>query len=208
MIVFDKQSWHYRLIRYTFGESFFLDYSEVDWEKTESQPGDTKNFQIFHKSKPKTVNLCPYCRGVVAGVIALPFVFIYKLFPHKPKKQMTHQQIMKNMKFRSNIIRVAAGSINIGLGIRNLYLDEPVAAAVQFAVGIVIMTMHLWLKPFALGIMSLMLFLKLIHKEKPKKAKEQKVKNPSLLLTKLNAEHDKICPPIFFIDKKSEDQLT
>ena len=47
-----------------------------------------------------------------------------------------------------------------------------------------------------------------IRKHKPrKKPKPKPEKQPSLLMSKLHAEHEKICPPIYFVEKINEDHL-
>jgi len=86
MIVFDINSWHYKLILYTFGKNFFLDTSELDW-KAIKEIDSTKLIDMTWNNyprieKPKTVNLCPYCRAVVASTVLLPLVFLWRLFPY------------------------------------------------------------------------------------------------------------------------------
>lgn len=203
MLVFDNMSWHYKLILYSWGENFFLDTSEIDWKKLESIPGDNiKNMSWieFPKiSKPKTVNLCPYLRALVGSIIALPFVWLYRKFPRIPHKPRTHIEVMKSMERRSIILRYGLAALNIGLGLWRLLDGEYGMAAFQIGIGLFI----IFIKPISRFMIRVMAYLpKRKHKKQltPKEPKE-----PSLLKAKIAAEHDKICPPIFFIDKKTNE---
>jgi len=215
LLLFDNHAWHYKLILYTFGEQFFLDTSEVDWKATEDESLNKEVFQIVYKSKPKTVNLCPYCRAVVASVITLPIVFLWRLYPHKPKKELTHQEVMKKMRRRSKYIRIAAGSFNISFGIWHILTDQDyTAAAIQIFIGAtLILIFPFWSHVSRVIVPIIQLIRKVRYALFPKtykikKTKPKKVKSPSLFMTKIHAEHEKICPAIYFIDKSTEENLT
>ncbi len=203
MLIFNKKAWHYKLIIYSFGESFFLDMSEIDWRATEDNDSNHRGFKIIYKTKPKTVNLCPYCRAVVASVISLPVLWLWRKLPHKEKKPQTHEESMKNLKRRSLFIRLGAGGMNIAFGIGHIFGDqEYTIAAIQIIIGVGIIFIY------PIGKLAFKIYdLWPKQKRKVKVAKPEKHKNPSLIMTKLNAEHEKICPPIFFIDKQREDNL-
>lgn len=212
MLIFNKYSWHYRLILFTLGEKFFLDTTKIDWRATESQPADTPNFKIIYKSLPKTVNLCPYCRAVVYCLMTLPFVYVWKLFPHKPTKELTHAQIMKRMKRRSFLIRCSAGSFNLALGIWHIFFDQQYfVAAIQISLGLILILLfpfwNIFFKIFRPVGKVISPIVKSIYAMLPKKKQSQEdllditEKNPSLFKAKIAAEHDKICPPIYFVDK-------
>ncbi len=203
MLIFNKKSWHYKLILYSWGENFFLDTSEIDWKKLESIPGDNiKNMSWieFPKiQKPKTVNLCPYLRALVGSVIALPFVWLYRKIPRKPSKPRTHIEVMKSMERRSIILRYGLAALNFGLGAWRIVDGEWAMAAFNIGVAMFI----IYVKRFGL----LMFFISKHWPKRKHKVKTVKPKNPSLLKAKLVAEHDKICPPIFFVDTPGVDDL-
>ena len=120
MIVFDINSWHYKLILYTFGKNFFLDTSELDW-KAIKEIDSTKLMDLTWENyprieKPKTVNLCPYCRAVVASTILLPLVFLWRLFPHK-KRDESRAAMMKRSDRNFKLVRcvVAGGFAAFGV---------------------------------------------------------------------------------------------
>ena len=87
-IISSTSSWHYRLIVYVFSSEFFLETDGIDIVAMDAVNME-KDFEIIYKKKPRTVNLCPYCRAIVGAVIMFPFVVLYRLFPHK-KKIRTH----------------------------------------------------------------------------------------------------------------------
>jgi len=209
VIIFDKKSWHYRLVIYVFTSEFFLEDDGFDTKAMESIDME-KDFRVIYKKKSKTVNLCPYCRGVVGAIVSLPFVWLYRKFPHKEKKPLTHQQIMKNIHRRGIYIRYVAGSVNLGLGISLILNDQAhITAAIQIGLGLLLTVLF----PFSVKIFTylvpvLRITIKFLQSLLPKKeqTKSEKIKNPSLIMTKLNAEHDKICPPIYFVNtSKPED---
>ena len=201
-LIFDKNAWHYRLILWIFGEHFFDD-AKIDWPKVESINGDDLKKigwnGLPRKYTPKTVNFCPYCRAVVGSAISAPFLYIWRLFPHKPKPRRNRQQMLKRMRIQSWIIRIIAASLDIGFGIKNLFGGEIIGALIQFAVAAFVLTGQIWIPPI----------FKWIAKNtamKPRKIKVKKPKQTSKIVKKIEEKHDVICPPIFFIDKTSNEE--
>ena len=103
MIVFNTSSWHYKLVLYVFGKNFFTEKDTVDFDRY------GKDREIIWTRKPKVVNFCPYCRGVLAAFWMIPFVFIWRKFPHK-KKELTHDEIMKRIKAFFEYIKFRDGN--------------------------------------------------------------------------------------------------
>ncbi|MCK5343087.1 MAG: hypothetical protein KAR20_06770, partial [Candidatus Heimdallarchaeota archaeon] len=167
------------------------------------------DFRIIYKTKPKTVNLCPYARAVVAAIVTVPFVYLWRKYPHKSKPKMTHAQIIKNMERRSLIIRLLAGGVNISLGLKNIIFDDGyggiAAGMIQILIGLGLMTSHLWAPQ------SIQWIIK--HWSKVKWNREKKIpqkkepKNPSNLTKKICETHDIICPPIWFVDMGKSENL-
>jgi len=201
-LIFDKKSWHYRLILWSFGEHFFDD-AKIDWPKVESISGDDlKKIEwngLPRIYSPKTVNFCPYCRAVVGSAISAPFLYIWRLFPHKPKPSRTREEMLKRMRIQSWTIRIIAALLNIGFGIKNLFEGEIIGALIQFVVAAFVLTGQIWIPPI----------FKLIAKYtamKPRKPKVKKPKQTSKIVKKIEEKHDVICPPIFFIDKTNNEE--
>lgn len=159
--------------------------------------------------KPRTVNFCPYCRAVVAAVVTLLFVWLWRRFPHKEKKQRSRAEITRDMERRSLIIRSLAGGINIALGIKNIVFDDGLGGVIgglfQIIIGVVLITAHLWGANLVRWIIKHSPRFKWKRKHKPKKIKEPK--KPSEFLKKVHEKHELICPPIFFVDIKNPDSL-
>ena len=126
MLLYHTDSWHYRLVLYVFSKDFFMETDGIDLEAMKSQwdsrPPNTDDIEIIYKKKPRTVNFCPYCRAVGAAAFSLPFVFLWRLYPHKPKPKETHAQIMKRMRRNSWIARIIGACINVPLGIKNIVI--------------------------------------------------------------------------------------
>jgi len=209
MLLYNADSWHYNLVLYVFTKNFFLDTTELDFKAMESQyDTQTKedNFKIIYKSKPKTINFCPYCRAVVAAIASAPFVYLWRLYPHKEKPRKTHAEIMKNIHRRGWIARIIGSSFNVLLGIKNISsLDEAsiITGIIQIALGAILLSAHLWAPQVVRWI--------ILHSPKwERKSKSQKVKKPREQLTiikKIQSKHDLYCPPIFFIDAKKSESL-
>jgi len=217
VIQFDVRSWHFKLIMYIFGNNFFtkeefdmdatikkIDENSVkrlEWDKTKSRKEEDKEIKdsLVYNQVSKTINFCPYCRAILFGSLMLPFVFVWRLFPHKKKEPLTHQQIMKRMNQRSWLIRICAGGINVGLGAPKLFSGEEFemyVGVIQIGIGISIIFMNY------IGNFLAPLIVKIIkYFEKPEKPqKEKPTKNPSLWSVYLHTKHEKICPVVKFVD--------
>ncbi len=120
--IFDTSSWHYRLVLYVFGKSFFFN-EEVDRDKVHKErlmieektrkefPNDDDalekayhafHMRVFHEekflsyTKMKNTSFCPYCRAVVSSLIIFPFCVIYKLIPKKEPREYNYKEAKKN----------------------------------------------------------------------------------------------------------------
>lgn len=182
----------------------------LDFEAMESQYNPqtkTDNFEFVYKKKPRTVNFCPYCRAVVAAIVTLPFVYIWRLFPHKPKPKQTHLQIMKRLNRNSWLARGIGGGINFVIGGKNVLLAEDfglmIMGFVQIGIGVALITGHMWAPQLIRWIIE--------HtpkrKTKLKVTKEEKPKKSSELAKKIHEKHDIICPPIFFVDPMDQEDM-
>lgn len=182
----------------------------LDLEAMDSQyNAQTKQeeFKFIYKKKPKTVNFCPYCRAVVAAIACLPFVYLWRLYPHKPKPKKSHEEIMKGISRRGWIARIIGAGINIGLGIKNiLYGMEDgmyISGVIQIIIGVCLLTAHLWAPQMIRWI--ILHSPKWERKHKPVKIK--KPREPSKLAQKIKSKHDIYCPPIFFVENMDQEKL-
>ncbi len=191
-LVFKKNAWHYRLVWFTFGEEFF---TEIDWDQTLKTSEAYNDIQWVRKTK--TVNLCPYCRAVVGSLISFPFIFVWRLFPHKERKKETHQEIMKRSKRNSTIVRLAAMAFMGGIGILKVFEGEYNLSVFYF----VLVLFNLF------NIRIFQWFLKHLPKFKTKKITNGDSKKPSKIIKKIESKHDLVCPPIFFIDVRKDYDL-
>jgi len=206
MIVFDKKAWHYRLILWTFGENFFLDTSELDW-KAIREIDSTKLIDMTWENyprieKPKTVNLCPYCRAVVASTVLLPLVFLWRLFPHK-KKERSHAEIIKRSERTAKIVRYTIAGGFAAFGVWKI-IHEDYGMGV-FYLGLAVFNVK---SPEILKWVITHLNKIYLRKKKSKVIKVKKPKKPSKILTIISKKHDAICPPVWFIDKDNAEKLT
>lgn len=169
---------------YVFGKSFFIEKDKVDWGETE------KNRDIVWISKPKIVNLCPYCRAVVCGIFLMPAVWINKKIPRKKKekKPFDFKKSQRNLK----IMRIVACGGFCVLGIYYLLEGQYYLATLNFGIG----SFQLWSKP----IFSLIIKWQQKRESKKPSITICKEKNPSLLKIYLESKHSTICPAIAFID--------
>jgi len=196
MLLYNTDSWHYVLVLYVLGKNFFTERDTIDLDKSNK----TKTF--IWTRKPRVINFCPYCRAVLWSVMAFLFVKIWRLYPHKPKKEKTHEEIMKGMRRRNIAVRFIAGGINIALGIRNIFYQEYTIAAIQIGIGVALILIFQYPQWFVLPFRYLFkLFEKYWPKKKIKKqTMEKPVQSPSFIKTYLTENHDKFCPPVAFVD--------
>ena len=163
MFVFNTSSWHYKLVYYVFGASFFfdetLDHDKINKARTKvfdkarkEFPNDDNalekadsdfNMQLFHNNDfvtyttKKIVNFCPYCRAVVTSLVLFPFSALYKLIPKRKPKRLSFKESQKRLDRRSKIIRSICGGLNIGLALKSLLIDGSIEIAIiQFTIGV------------------------------------------------------------------------
>ena len=129
-LVFDKNSWHYRLVVYVFTSDFFLEIDGIDIQSMDAIDME-KDFHIIYKKKPRTVNLCPYCRAIVGAVFMFPFIVLWRLFPHKKTKQ-THAEIMRKSQRNTKIIRIVVAGFMGGMAIWKILDDDYFMALFYF----------------------------------------------------------------------------
>lgn len=167
-----------------------------------------EDFELIWKKKPRTVNFCPYCRAVVAAAVTVPFVYLWRKYPHKPKPKKTREEITRGMERRSLIIRLIAGGINIALGLSKFITDPPglwFVGVILIASGVILITAHRWGSKLVRWIIEHSPKVRWKRKAKPKK--EKKPKTPSQLAKKIHEKHEIICPPIFFVDTPETESL-
>jgi len=212
MLQFNTDSWHYKLVMYVFGENFFTEKDTLDFDASE------KIGTLVWTRKPKVVNFCPYCRGVLWSTLSLPFVYVWRLFPHK-KKTFTHEETMKRITRRGNIIKIMAGAIQFPFAAMRIIDGDYLTASIQIALGVMVILMFVSSGTKSTPIMyrylgppmkkylgpPIRVIVKFILKHWPKKKQTAememtKPKNPSLLKAYLETNHSKICPPIAFVD--------
>ena len=215
MFFFNTNSWHYWLVNYVFGDSLFVDKKYdldatikiVTKEETEfhnkwrhlDSDELKKQYDLFkvnrtpmiYKSIPKTVNLCPYLRAVVAAVVLFPFAIIAKRIPKRKKQPFDIKKSRRNTK----ILKIGVTGFLAVWGTINLFHGNYGIALFQYAAG----SFQWWGKyPFEY-------ISKLAEKREAKKEKKdddtQKLpRNPSLFMAYLKSNHNKVCPSIAFVD--------
>jgi len=163
MLQYTTSSWHYKLVNYVFGKSFFfeegLDHDKIREErmmledKTRKEfPNDDdaleKTYNEFHMrmfqdpsfiiyTEKKATSFCPYCRAVITSMIVFPFVALYKLLPKRKPKKFDLKERRKRLEIHSKIIRYTFGGLNIGLGIKYVVFDNLIELSIiMFALGI------------------------------------------------------------------------
>ena len=215
MFVFDTSSWHYSLVLYVFGKTFFfnkkIDHTKIrnkmdvlEKKTRKKYPNNddviekaiNKNFRVWYEEEdsytytPKPVRFCPYCRAVLWSVILFPFATILKLIPKRKKKPFD----IKKSKRNTNIIKVIAIVFFVIWGTYNLTQGNFIIAAFQYGVA----SFHWWNK-YLIEYLA-----KRTAKREDKKIKQKsttKLKNTNLFSAYLKIHHFKICPPVIFVDK-------
>ena len=208
MFVFNTSSWHYKTVRYVFGDSFFAK-KELDINATikkfEFKPikkqsySETKNKidvsdvnDFVYKQIPKVINFCPYCRALVMAIPLLLFAFIAKKIPKRSKKSFDIKKSRRNMK----IVKIVAMVMIGAFGVHQLIIGNYGLAAFHFSIA----SFQIW------GQYVMRRIFRWNEKRWDKKQKkvEKQIpvpKNPSLVWAYLHTNHKKICPSIAFIDK-------
>jgi len=212
VLQFNTTSWHFRLVRYVFGESFFVEkrfdvdatVKKIEKEETEfhckwrnvSHKEFHEQYDLFkqersgmvYKSIPKVVNLCPYMRAVVSAVILFPFAIIAKRLPKRKQKPFDIKKSRRN----TNIIKAVVIAIFAVWGTYNLVTGNYGMAAFQYGVA----SFQWWGK-----YLFEYLAERAIKREEKQEDTPKLSKNPSLFLTYLHTNHNKICPSVAFVDK-------
>jgi len=187
-IMSSNRSWHYKLVLYVFGPDFFLEVDGIDIKAMDVLDME-KDFRIIYKKKPRTVNLCPYCRAVVGATILFPFTVLWRLFPHEEKKY-SHKENMKRIDRNSKIARIVACSFFVGLAIWHLSTESYYFVAFNLALAV-----------FNIASVNIFRWLALrLPKKKYKLETFRESKESSKIIKKISEKHDLICPPIFFLD--------
>ncbi len=236
MIHFNDKSWHYRLVLYIFGKNFFIEKDGLDFDamnKMYDSKIPTEYYKMIYKTKPKVVNFCPYCRGVLWSALSLPFVYVWRIFfPHDPTKERTHAQTMRRMKIRGYLIRSIGGGIQFPFALGNYLNGNYEGAITNLALGILIIASFVFLPgnkriskffkspkikwigkilvtPFKYLWMLIDPIIDHIVKyfEEKDKNKVIKPKNPNIVVTYLQSKHHALCPPVCFIAKSDREKL-
>ena len=168
MLQYATSSWHYKLVNYVYGKSFFfaygLDHEKIRKERTmledktrrefpNNDEALEKTYTEFHMrmfqddsfmiyTEKKKTSFCPYCRAVFAAVIVFPFVVLYRLFPKGKPKKFDLKERKRRMEIRSKIIRCVFGGINIGLGIISILDNSIETGIIQIVIGLCLMFMY------------------------------------------------------------------
>ena len=168
MLQYATSSWHYKLVNYVFGKSFFfdsnLDYKKIRKERTMLEDKTRREFpnndealekmyNEFHMhifqdtsfmkyTEKRKTSFCPYCRAVVTSAIVFPFAVLYKLFPKRKPKKFDLKERKRRMESRSLIIRVICGGLNIGLGISSILGNSIETGIIQIVIGICLIFMY------------------------------------------------------------------
>lgn len=177
---------------------------------------------IVWTRKPKVVNFCPYCRGVLWSALSLPFVYVWRIFfPHDPTKELTHEQTMRRMKIRGMVMRSIGGGAQFPFALANYYIGNVEIAIVQVFIGFAIIGTFAFLpghkrtqkilgmpfRYFWLLIKPIVNYISKYFEEKEEKVKVIKIKNPSIVVTYLKSKHHVLCPPVYFIDKHDQENF-
>ncbi len=237
LIHFNNNSWHYKLVLYVFGKNFFIEKDGLDFAAMEKQFGPnlpTDYHNMIYKTKPKVVNFCPYCRGILWSALSLPFVYVWRIFfPHDPTKERTHAETMRRMKIRGMLARSIGGGIQFPFALGNYLSGNYEGAIINVAFGVGIIATFIFLpgnkrvskffnSPSSKKIRKILVIpfkylWRLIDpiidciikyfQEKEEKKIPKKAKNPNIVVTYLQSTHHALCPPVCFIDKRDQEKL-
>lgn len=210
MLLYHTDSWHYRLILWTWGKHFFEEseidmkaYMALDSTKLEKLSWE----EIPRKYHSKTVNFCPYCRALVGAAITAPFVYLWRLFPHKKKEPLTREGIKKAARRRTIIMLSVIGTLNGGIAVKNLYYGEYFGAAFQIGLVVFVVLGLKYSEKFGKGMVKLVDWISKLRKSKVKVEKVKAPKKPSKLKQKLAEKHDLFCPPVYFVEPLDQEEM-
>lgn len=238
MLQFNTDSWHYRLVSYIFGKPFFFnedfDHEKVRKERLIIEDKTRKEFpndddalekayhafhmRVFHEdkflsyTKNKNINFCPYCRAVVTSLVVFPFYALYKLIPKRKSREYNYEESKKRLEQRSKIIRGMCAALNIGLGIKNIVLDNSIEAGfIQIGLGIGLIflnqsaTLVRKIYNSVYGgykkIKKLLIALNILREKTKQIPKLKEEKTPNFIRAFFSENHTKYCPPVSFVDK-------
>ncbi len=237
LIHFNDNSWHYKLVLYVFGKNFFIEKDGLDFDamnKMYDSKIPTEYYKMIYKTKPKVVNFCPYCRGILWSALSLPFVYVWRIFfPHDPTKERTHAETMRRMKIRGMLARSIGGGIQFPFALGNYLKGNYEIAIIQVFIGFLIIGTFIFLpknkrvskffnSPTSKKIRKILVIpLKYLWRlidpiidciikyfqEKEEKKIPKKAKNPNIVVTYLKSTHHALCPPVCFIDKSDQEKL-
>ena len=175
-VKFSKNSWHYKMMYYIHGKSFFYHYEGVS----------------------RQTNLCPYFRIVALTMIIYPFI---KLWRNMPNSIKNHEDLAKGIVgwlFFSLAIHLVLtwllkASDAWWFGFTMFFLGLG-------AIGFVFLILYLSEK------ISYKIYLYRVEKRKRDRlaGKPQKEFKPSLFLEFIKSKHEKICPCIEFVDDEKK----
>jgi len=212
----------------------YIDHSMIrtdeDFKKMMKSP------QEFAKIKPKHVNFCPYCRAVVVSIVLLPLSALLKRIPQKTRKEMTLLELKKSREKRMRILFGFLASYHFVVGFMNIIVmgDNLWWGFVQIGFGIMFLffpevsmiikksvphLMSLYNKPKSVLVRSkirnvgikikpALVRLKILKvKIKIKPRKIPRPHSPPFIKAFFTENHDKYCPPIFFVDTSKAKDL-
>ena len=162
MLQYVTSSWHYKLVNYVLGQSFFFK-EEIDHEKIRKErtiledktrrefPNDDqaleKTYREFHMrvfqdddfmiyTVKKKTSFCPYCRAVISSLFIFPFVVLYRLFPKGKPKKFDLEERRRRLDRRSKVVRGICGGVNIALGIYRILDNTIEIGIIQIVIGL------------------------------------------------------------------------
>jgi len=202
-------------VLYVFGNSFFFDkrfdhekmikkLHKVEEKSRRKNPTD-ESLEKAHKDfysnmfdddelstfTPKKINFCPYCRAVVMAAILFPFAVLKNLIPQRKKKPFDIKKSRRNTK----IVKIVVIAIFAVWGTTHLLEGNYLMAIFQYSVG----SFQLWGK-YLFEYIAKWTAKREEKKEKVEKPKVEKIKDTSLFLAYLKSNHNKVCPPVTFVD--------
>jgi len=205
------------MVLYVFGKNFFLERKTLDFDATE------KTKKVVWTRLPKVVNFCPYCRGVLYSAISLPFVYVWRLLPHKESKELSHKETMARSKKRGMWIRCISGTVQFPFAVVAIIAENYLTALTHIILGISLIYVFVvlpsrWeetkkilgppLKKYVWPLIKpIFNYISNYFEEKDNVEKEYKVKNPSIFKAYLHSKHSAICPVVCFIDKADQENL-
>lgn len=215
MFVFDTSSWHYNLVLYVFGKTFFsnkiIDGKKIrkkiealEEKARKEHPNDDhvienvlRGSRLYDDEEiytytPKSINFCPYCRVVLWSVLLLPLAVILKLIPKRKKKPFDIKKSRRNIKILKITVMIFIGI----MGTKALIDGEYGFATFHFTVA----SFQIWGK-YVFDWYGKWQIKRDYKKIKKQKSELETTKTTNLFSAYLKMHHSKICPPVTFVDK-------